>query len=332
MQAFLAANVSFNPATSSVTNLDNSLFVGTLATAVQANWTTSGGTPPCFCPGTLIGTPDGAVPVENLRPGDLVTTVHAGVQRVKWIGRRAYKGASANTHLVLPICILPGAIAEGIPARELRVSPGHAIALDGWLVYAARLVNNRTIFQIPAQESVRYFHIELDTHEVIFAEGCPAESYLDIGQRGQFENAAEYERLHHGPAGPATPCLPRLEDGFALDAILRRLAARAGGGVPVAGDGRLRGYVDIAGPRRCAGWAQTEAAPEAPVCLDVFVDQRRAGRVLANRYRGDLRAAGLGSGNHGFELDLPEGMEGAIEVRRATDQAMLCFSAGASQR
>ncbi|MDD2796340.1 MAG: hypothetical protein PHE40_10925, partial [Acidocella sp.] len=104
-----------------------------------------------------------------------------------------------------------------------------------------------------------------------------------------------------------------------------RLAARAGIEL-AAGDGALRGYVDVAGPRRCAGWAQAEAAPEAPVCLDIFVDERRAGRVLANRYREDLRTAGLGSGNHGFELDLPEGLHGTIEVRRASDQAVLPLS------
>jgi len=331
MQAFLTLNPGFNPATSSATSLADSLFAGTLASAVQANWTTSGISPPCFCPGTLIATPGGPVPVENLRAGDLVTTMYAGRQRIKWIGRRTYKGAFANTPLTLPICLLPGAIADGIPARELRVSPGHAIVLEGWLVYAARLVNDGAIFQHAAQESVTYFHIELDTHEIIFAEDCPVESYREEGQRRQFENAGEYEQLYPGPETALTLCLPRLEGGFALDAVLRRLAARAGGVVPGAGDGGLRGYVDVAGPRRCAGWAQAEAAPEAPVCLDIFVDQRRAGRVLANRYRGDLRAAGLGSGNHGFELDLPDGIRGTSEVRRASDQAVLRLSTAASQ-
>lgn len=132
MQTFLTLNPGFNPATSSTTSLAGAAFAGALASAVQANWTTSGTTPPCFCPGTLIATPGGPVAVENLRAGDFVTVSYAGGQRIKWIGWCTYMGTFANTHLTLPICIKPGAIEDGIPARELRVSPGHAIAVDGW--------------------------------------------------------------------------------------------------------------------------------------------------------------------------------------------------------
>jgi hypothetical protein len=78
------------------------------------------------------------------------------------------------------------------------------------------------------------------------------------------------------------------------------------------------------------GWAQDEAAPEAPVVLDIARAGRRIGRVLANRYRADLRQAGLGSGCHAFRFALPPG-EGEITVTRAADGTMLPLTDSATQ-
>jgi hypothetical protein len=89
--------------------------------------------------------------------------------------------------------------------------------------------------------------------------------------------------------------------------------------------GALRGFVDVVGAGVISGWAQDEAAPEVPVCLDVVADGRRVGRVLANAYRADLRLAGLGSGCHGFELALPAWI-GPVEVRRTADGAVLAMT------
>jgi hypothetical protein len=82
----------------------------------------------------------------------------------------------------------------------------------------------------------------------------------------------------------------------------------------VAPGGVLRGFVEQAGPRRVSGWAREG---ETPVWLDVRWDGRRVARVLANQYRADLREAGLGSGNHGFNVALPDWVTGAVEVRKA---------------
>ncbi len=62
----------------------------------------------------------------------------------------------------------------------------------------------------------------------------------------------------------------------------------------------LRGYVDDIGPRCIEGWAQDVDAPEAPVCLDIYAGGKLLGQALANLYREDLAAAGLGSGRHAF--------------------------------
>ncbi|HUW79657.1 MAG TPA: Hint domain-containing protein [Acidocella sp.] len=272
-----------------------------------------------FSVGTIIAIPNGRISVEALKIGDEVETLHGGVQKVKWIGRRGYEEKLLAGHQeLLPVCVTAGAVEDGVPAHDLFVSPGHGICIDGALVPAARLVNGVTIFQDTAPQPIDYYHFELDEHEVVFAEGCPAESFFAGDFRGQFQNAAP-EPL------PGTPvlCLPRLEDGFVLHAVQQRLAERAGIPPVEIIEGPLRGFVDQAGPVIVAGWAQCESQPEAPVCLDIFVDGQRILRALANRYREDLRLAGLGSGNHSFWVELPGDISGAVEVRRTIDQAVL---------
>ena len=283
----------------------------------------SGGDPPppghalCFTAGTAILTPSGEAAVETLVLGQHVMTP-SGPRPVQWIGRRSYEAAAiACNPLMLPVCIRQSALADGVPRRDLWVSPGHGIWIDNLLVPAWRLTNGVSIIQ-PEQPTARvdYIHLELAEHALLSAENCLAESYYDEGARAMFQNADTY-LPRPGPAGRR---LPRLEDGFHLQHIQRRLEVRAGLTYGEQGQG-LRGYVDLAGPEILAGWAQSEETPEEPVCLDVLLDGAYLTTVLANRYRADVRQAGLGSGTHGFELRLPR--SGRIEVRRAADQAVL---------
>ena len=245
-------------------------------------------------------------------------TLHAGPKPIKWIGTRSYDGRfCAANHLVLPIHIRRNALGHGIPARDLFVSPGHAIFYAGALIPASRLVNGTSITQLAAVNSVTYFHIELNSHEILFAENCPAESFLDQDFRAQFHNAAAFHRLYPA-AAPALACLPRVESGFGLQSIQRRL-----GFAQTPASGPLRGFIDQAGPQTVSGWAQTIASPESPVCLDILCAGRRIARVLANRYRADLKKAGIGTGHHGFELSLPAGASLPITVRCAATHAVL---------
>ena len=284
--------------------------------------------PACFAAGTRIATPHGQIEVERLAIGDLVTTSLGRSVPVKWIGHRRYGGRFlAGNHLVLPVCIKRGAIAPEVPAADLWVSPGHALCLDNALVPAWRLINAVSVIQAAEMESVTYYHIELEEHDVILAENCPAESFFEEAFRNQFENAAQYRALYPQEAGARFMCLPRLEEGFWLQAIQSRLAARAGlAPQPGQAAGPLRGFIDIAGPDIVSGWAQCVGAPEVPVCLDILVGGRRVGRALANHYRPDLHAAGLGRGCHGFTFRLPAGLVGAVQVRRATDDAELAMT------
>ena len=187
-------------------------------------------TPACFLRGTLIETPDGEVAVEALRIGDLLTTLSGEARPIRWIGHRAYDGRFiAGNRQVLPVCVKAGALAEGVPARELWLSPEHSLYVAGALAQVKHLVNGMTIVQADAVERVEYFHIELDEHDLIVADGAPAETFVDCDNRLMFENGAEYAALYPDDARPGWAfCLPRLEWGEeALSEVRAALLWRA---------------------------------------------------------------------------------------------------------
>src|SRR5262245_17932458 len=132
----------------------------------------------CYLRGTRIRTPDGERRIEALKIGDPVVTLSSGSKPIKWIGRQLFKrstGASPNPDFY-PIRIRRFAIDERTPHRDLYVSPNHALFLDGVLIPAKYLINGASVVQAPPEglDDIEYFHIELETHEVIFAEGAAA--------------------------------------------------------------------------------------------------------------------------------------------------------------
>jgi hypothetical protein len=183
----------------------------------------------CFARGTLIATPQGEVPVEELRVGEWVLTLEGERLPIQWIGRRAYRGVSALANPdVMPICVRVGALSEHRPRRDLWVSPCHALLVDGVLIPAGLLVNGVSIVRPEGLREIHYFHIELERHAIILAENAPAETFVDDGSRGMFDNVADYYAAHPRCA-PAWPlyCAPRLEDGFELELIRQHLQRRA---------------------------------------------------------------------------------------------------------
>jgi hypothetical protein len=266
--------------------------------------------------------------VEEIRIGDHVTTAAGLSEPVRWIGRRSYSGKFiAGNRSILPVCIHAGALGDNVPARDLFVSPHHAMFIDDVLVPAVELVNGVSITQADEVERVEYVHIELARHEVILAEGAPTESFVDDDSRMMFHNAHEYAALYpDARREPALYCAPRVTEGFALEAVRHRLAMRAGLH-PGHEAEPLRGCIDVIRARLVAGWAQNPLRPEIPVCVDICLDGAIIAQGLANRHRPDLATAGLGSGHHSFSVELPESLTRAqqarLEVRRSSDHALV---------
>ena len=155
-----------------------------------------GGGAPCYVTGTRLAAPEGVVKVEDVAVGTMVLTASGAPRAVRWVGHRTVNCALAPEPAeVWPIQIKAGAFADGKPSRDLWVSPGHAIFISGVLIHAAKLVNGATIVQVPRAQ-VEYWHVELDQHDVLVAEGLPAESYLDIGNRAAFANGGKFVEAH----------------------------------------------------------------------------------------------------------------------------------------
>ena len=191
---------------------------------------------PCFASGTRIRVlRDGLaadVAVEHLRVGDQAMTASGAVRRITWIGHREIDcGRYRCPADVNPVRIAAHAFGENRPARDLVVSPGHAIRVDilgEVLVPAAALVDGATIVQC-AVPRVTYWHIELERHDILLAENLPTESYLEMGNRGFFADAATVA-LHARPDAPATHadfCRPYVDAGPLVDVVRARVASLA---------------------------------------------------------------------------------------------------------
>ena len=143
---------------------------------------------PCFAAGTRIATNRGEVAVEHLAPGDEVRTMHhGGFAPITWIGQRHVDCSRARQPAsAWPLRVRAHAFAPGQPHRDLFLSPDHAVFVDGVLIPIRYLENGRSIARDP-RDNLTYFHIELARHDVVLAEGLPSESYLDTGNRGDFD-------------------------------------------------------------------------------------------------------------------------------------------------
>ena len=192
-------------------------------------------TVPCFAQGTRLTTRRGEVAVEALSVGDVLPTRLGGASaRVVWIGhRRVACARHPRPQDVMPVRVRAGAFGAGVPARDVVLSPDHAVFVDGVLVPVRYLLNDATIVQEAADE-VTYWHVELERHDVIEAAGLAVESYLDTGNRGDFANAPGVVRLHPefaadvaSAAWQSRACAPLHLAGAAVEAVQRRLLARA---------------------------------------------------------------------------------------------------------
>lgn len=155
---------------------------------------------PCFTPGTLIETPRGEVPVESLREGDRVITRDNGIQEIRWVGNRTLsRDELALNPSLKPILIKAGSLGQGLPERDMVVSPQHRLLIAGdrtqlyfdeseVLVAAKHLVNNGAIQTLETLRTT-YIHFMFDRHEVVLSDGAWTESFQPgdqtLGAMGQ---------------------------------------------------------------------------------------------------------------------------------------------------
>lgn len=177
-------------------------------------------------------TTSGDVAVEHLAIGAEIVTAN-GPKPVKWIGRQTLKRnlSAAWYPRVLPVCISRGAIDECTPSHDVSLSQDHSLFIDGALIPARHLVNGRSIrFDAAslASETLEYFHVELETHEVIYASGLAVESYLYAGGAVGWDNFDEYLQRYGEPRimPPLAP-IHSYEGGFdELGGLIRLVASR----------------------------------------------------------------------------------------------------------
>jgi hypothetical protein len=143
----------------------------------------------CFVGDTIIATADGQKAVQDLAAGEMVRTASGAMAPVRWVGASTVSRVFADPARVLPVRVKAGALGENLPVNDLLVSPGHALLLDGVLVQAGALVNGTSIVTETAMPVVfTYYHVQLDSHDVLLAEGVAAESFLDGAEDMRFDN------------------------------------------------------------------------------------------------------------------------------------------------
>ncbi len=138
---------------------------------------------PCFLRGARIRTAVGNRPVEELAVGDFVPTHFGGMRAIRRIASHDFTRSGRGMpwpREARPVRIARSALGEGIPHAVLYLTGSHALLIDGVLVRAGDLLNGTTITLDDAEsfDRLEYFHIELEEHDVLEAEGAACESLL----------------------------------------------------------------------------------------------------------------------------------------------------------
>jgi Hint domain len=178
----------------------------------------------CFLRGTKIRTAEGERKIEDLAIGDLLPTMFGGLRPVQWIGRYPIKksdSAKRWTKDALPVRIARSALAPNVPHADLYVTARHSLLIDGALVPAQMLVNGTTITHYePAGDELEFFHVKLESHDVVYAEGAPAETLLNVDE--SFVNFADYLRRSGTPTSEEARCAPYVHAFGGRDELMSR--------------------------------------------------------------------------------------------------------------
>jgi hypothetical protein len=167
----------------------------------------------CFLNGTTIRTADGDRKIEDLTVGDLLPTVFGGICPIQWIGRYSLKKSDptkAWIKKVLPVRVARSALGLDVPCVDLYVTKEHELLIDDVLVTAGSLINGTTITVYNPREldELEFFHIKLERHNAIYAEGAPCGTMRNVEESAV--NFVEYVRRYEPPTAKEAPCAPLL--------------------------------------------------------------------------------------------------------------------------
>ena len=169
----------------------------------------------CFLRGTQIWTPSGEKAIDDLQVNDLVVISSGEAKPIQWVWRRRFERQPGQewAEKIVPIRVKRSALGPNTPHRDLYLSRYHCLYLDGVLIPAVDLINDSTITRVDALHlrEIEYFHIKLDRHCVVYAEGAACETLQAItavnSDSAEFE---EYRRLYGEPSLPDEPVAPVL--------------------------------------------------------------------------------------------------------------------------
>jgi hypothetical protein len=188
----------------------------------------------CYAGGTRLATEHGEIAIETLQVGDRLLLAEGGAAPAIWIGRRVVdcRGQSWRER-ARQVRILAGAFGPERPRRDLVLSPDHALFLDGVLIPARCLIDGTRVI-LEEVALIEWWHVELPNHAAILAEGLPAESYLDIGNRAAFgaslglsTGLARGQVANVARLWEATACAPLVSTGARLAEARTRTIAPA---------------------------------------------------------------------------------------------------------
>jgi glycosyltransferase involved in cell wall biosynthesis len=293
----LLASLNLDTATSNeYLQLTNDGNVGSQITAVA-----------CFLKDTLISTKVRKIPVQELTIGDTILGADNHEHIIKWIGRRSYRQPfKYSDRSIFPICICKSALSTDVPSANLYLSPEHCVLIENVLVPSKFLVNGESIRIVDDLTEILYYHIELESHDIILAEDTAVETFFNSGSREIFENHEEFQKMYASQETPKKELrFPKVATSEDAKWIRDKLAARVGCETSCSDNLVLRpfqGFLDDASRNYIRGWAWLPDSPNVSAELDVFVNNQLVANIIACQFRGDLLNAKIGNGCYGFEL------------------------------
>jgi hypothetical protein len=135
-----------------------------------------------------------------------------GPRPVQWIGRYSFKKNDPNPWVkdALPVRIARSALAPDVPHADLYVTAAHSLLIDGVLIPAELLINGTTITRdqrhVREYDELEFLHVKLESHDVIYAEGVPAETLINVQESAV--NFADYLRRYGTAATDEEHCAP----------------------------------------------------------------------------------------------------------------------------